>query len=82
MIEAAADVNAVTNSGETPLHFCAEKGHIDFVRLLLDHNADVNIRDKGPNGGSTPYDTAKRARQNECMQLLKPASSGGCCTVM
>lgn len=30
-------------SGYTPLHWAVENGDLENVRMLLDHNADVNI---------------------------------------
>lgn len=32
-------------NGTTALHFAATKGKIEFVRELLNHNADVNAED-------------------------------------
>jgi ankyrin repeat protein len=46
LIEAKADVNCTTKSGETPLHLCAEKGKIEFVKLLLEAGARTDLRDK------------------------------------
>ncbi len=82
LCEAKADVNVATKNGETPLHMAAEKGKTDMVRYLLTQGAKTDIRDKGPNGGATAYDTAKKAGQKEVMVLLKPeGEKGGCCVV-
>lgn len=82
LVSSKADVNAKTKSGETPLHLCAEKGKAQFVEYLLGEGADVEVRDNSANGGCTPYDSAKKANQQECMLLLKPdGEGGGCCTI-
>ena len=44
LIDAGADVRAVSASGMTALHLCA--GDLKKVRLLVDHGADVNARTK------------------------------------
>ena len=51
--ELNADVNGKDNIfGSTPLHYGAENGHADVVRVLgKELNADVNSKD---NHGSTP----------------------------
>ena len=30
--------------GRTPLHYSAENGHVDVVKYLVDHGADMNIQ--------------------------------------
>lgn len=40
---------------QTPLHFAAEEGHMNVVKLLIDHIADVNMKDKF---GDTPIHRA------------------------
>lgn len=37
------NVNAVGDEGKTPLHLAAEKDHVAIARLLLAHNAAVNV---------------------------------------
>lgn len=40
-------VNACDKKDRRPLHYAAHQGHEDLVRLLLNHGADANVRDKG-----------------------------------
>ncbi len=46
-----ADPDDRAHSDETPLHFCAERGHNELLRLLLEAGADANARDEW---GCTP----------------------------
>ncbi|MDA7615578.1 ankyrin repeat domain-containing protein [Akkermansiaceae bacterium] len=46
LIAAGADVNAVGESGETPLHPAVDKGHVEVVRVLLSSGANTEIRNK------------------------------------
>ena len=41
----------------TPLHHASEHGHVETVRTLLAHDADVNMRDVD---GKTPLDRASK----------------------
>jgi ankyrin repeat protein len=50
----------------------AANGAINFVKLLLDHKADVNAKDRW---GSTPLDDALAGNHTEVMEYLK--SKGG-----
>ena len=46
LLAKGADVKAdKSNSGTTPLHFAAEKGHAAIVDTLLAHGADVKAVD-------------------------------------
>lgn len=45
------DVHAVDPRGRTPLHLAVTLGHLESVRILLRHNALVNVENKdGWNG--------------------------------
>jgi ankyrin repeat protein len=60
------DVNAKSGSYRTPLRAASYKGHIDVVRVLLDHGANVNTTDKK----DTPLISAYRGGHLEIMRLL------------
>ncbi len=63
----AADINCLNNGENTALIFAAEKGHIEIVRLLLEHNADKNH----PNtNGSTAINYAAGNGHLEIVKLL------------
>lgn len=49
--DAAGDLNGKNASGATPLHVAASRGHEDVVLALVQHGADVRLRD---NNGATP----------------------------
>jgi ankyrin repeat protein len=68
-----ADINAKDSYGDTPLHWVADWGRNDLVKLYLANKADINARN---NDGYTPLhcalhsdmgahkDVAKILRQN------------------
>ena len=63
-----ADPNVITDKGQTPLHFIAQKGvGKNQVELLLKHGADLNVRD---NDGKTPIDYANEAKRKTVATVL------------
>lgn len=46
LLEAGADVNKVTDGGNTPLQEAALQGNLDIVNLLLAANAEVNYKNE------------------------------------
>jgi ankyrin repeat protein len=55
-IEHSRDVHSQGGNDEsTPLHLASEKGHVEVVRILVEHGADTTVQD---NHGSTPLHRA------------------------
>ena len=46
LLKAGGDPNQLGPEGETPLMLVARTGNLDAIRLLLEHHADVNAKDK------------------------------------
>eukprot|EP00455_Lapot_gusevi_P033523 TRINITY_DN3665_c0_g5_i1.p1 TRINITY_DN3665_c0_g5~~TRINITY_DN3665_c0_g5_i1.p1 ORF type:complete len:283 (+),score=51.17 TRINITY_DN3665_c0_g5_i1:72-920(+) len=44
LLEAGADPNVQNNRLNTALHLACERGHIEFIRLLIDFGADIAIK--------------------------------------
>src|SRR5215210_6360201 len=45
LLDQGVDVNSKTAYGATALHFAADKGHVEVVRLLLQRKANPNAAD-------------------------------------
>jgi acyl-CoA-binding protein len=61
-------VDTRDEDGMTCLHWAADRGHIDIVRMLLDSHASINVQD---NDGNTPLHIAFYADQTEVVDLLR-----------
>ena len=64
LIAKGADVN---KTGWTPLHYAGSSGHVDMIRLLLEHSAYIDA--ESPNG-STPLMMAAMYGNDAAVQLL------------
>ncbi|XP_018323262.1 leucine-rich repeat serine/threonine-protein kinase 1 isoform X2 [Agrilus planipennis] len=74
LLNAGADANiqcGPRGENKTPLHLSAEHGHCSNVSVLLQHDANMLIRDSN---GMTASDLADKARHTRCMMLLKEAA--------
>jgi len=65
-------VNVADSKGNTALHWALMMGHLDFARILIEANEDVNAR----NGfGLTPLALAKKRDDAKLIDLLKQHSA-------
>lgn len=55
----SVDVNAGDYDKRTALHLASGEGHIDVIKLLIQHNADVNCEDRF---GNRPLDDALQSK--------------------
>ncbi|KAL8711912.1 MAG: hypothetical protein Q9225_007041 [Loekoesia sp. 1 TL-2023] len=77
-IEEGADVNAKGPDGKAAMHHAAIEGHIDIIQLLIDHNADINIKtaERGDvlqrkfEGARTPLHWAAEKGHEDIARLL------------
>lgn len=67
LISNAANINAVDDLGETPLHKASAKGHLDIVKLLINNGANVNAKAKD---GCTPLYLSACSRHQEVSKFL------------
>ena len=71
-LDADADVNALDDEGNTPLHHAVYNDQTEIIRLLIDKGADVNGKRKAANHekGVTPLHEATWRSTIETMELL------------
>lgn len=60
-------IDGTDQHGWTALHRAAFKGHVDVVKLLLDHQFNINMKDEK---GYTPLHCAIEAGHKEVVELL------------
>ncbi len=75
LVAAGARVNMrSTKTGATPLHIAAKEGHLEAVKWLVAHGADLNPRDKS---GRTAVMLALESNQGILAKMM--LTKGGCC---
>ncbi|KAH9012837.1 A designed selected ankyrin repeat protein in complex with the Map kinase Erk2 [Lactarius deliciosus] len=70
LLERNVEANSLNDEGSAPLHQASEGlkvGSADIVRLLLDHGADVHVRNLS---GKTPSEVARGPEQQKIVELL------------
>ena len=69
LVKAGAPVNAQSRNGlkAAPIQSAAAGGHRKIVKMLLEHNADPNIREQG---GYTPLHAAAQNGDEEMIRIL------------
>merc|ERR1712029_847388 len=55
-LESVTDKNPEDANGETPLHYAAQRGHVEVYRLIMNYVQDKNPA--SPQGGFTPLHSA------------------------
>ena len=66
LVQAGADVNALSSNGVTPTMFAAKKGNVETLKILLKAGADIDIVSKY----GTAYSFAMRNRHKLTSQYL------------
>jgi ankyrin repeat protein len=66
LLDRGARLNVHDNEGRTPLHWAVQIRSIQFVRLFLEHGADVNARNKSDKTPSQLVST----KDHEIVELL------------
>lgn len=73
LIEKGANVNAKSESGDTPLHCAAVLGNVDILKHLIDHGAEIEEPDQQ---GCTSLHIASRYGQLESVdELIKQGAN-------
>lgn len=68
LIEAGADVNALTQQKSTPLHSAARMTNVEFARLLLENGAKIDSQDRD---GETPLDWCRELNSTNADRIEK-----------
>jgi ankyrin repeat protein len=71
LLEAGAEVDPVTNRGETPLYHAVfnSRGRGEMIELLLEHGADP---ERPNNSGQTPIGFARMITNYDLLEFFEP----------
>lgn len=72
ILEAGADLEAMTIRGSTPLHCAAYNGHIELIQILLEAGAPLET---ARIGGDTPLHIAASHRDIEVVKVFLAAGA-------
>ncbi len=75
LLAAGVDVNTKFRYGATALSYACDRGHIEVVRVLLEHGADINVKDTFYN--ATPLSWAVFKGHAEVVRLLLKKGATG-----
>jgi ankyrin repeat protein len=75
LLERGAMSDARGSFGRTPLHWAAENGQTEVVRLLLERGADTHVCDYG---GDTPSELGSEMGHHEIVELLSHCDASSC----
>jgi ankyrin repeat protein len=75
LLAQGADVNAKSPYGATGLFFAADRGNMEIMKILLDHGADVKVKDTFY--GATPVTWAVEKGHVEIVTLLLSKGAPG-----
>ena len=75
LLDAGADVGALSADGFTPLHLACFSGGADTVRLLVEHGAPLELLAESSFARVRPLGTAAFSRQLECARVLVDAGA-------
>lgn len=74
LLKKGAKHNVKDKDGSTPLHIAAREGHVEFCKILIDHekreNPSLDISNAKDRDGSTPLHIAAREGHEEFCKLL------------
>ena len=78
LIRGGASVNAVANTGSTPLFIAAQNGHAAACALLCEAGASVHAAKRVPGGGSLScLDIARRNGRTAVLRILEQYQARG-----
>jgi ankyrin repeat protein len=75
LLDQGATVDSKSPYGSTGLFFASDRGNLEIVKILLDHGADINVKDTFY--GATALGWATEKQRVEIMQLLLSKGAKG-----